>query len=59
LDKLIPTLVSLQKKKSRRKREDVTQDSFQRLTDEEKSDLVSQAIEVLQGDIDQVGPHHP
>lgn len=49
-------MLPLQKVKvSRRKKEmEARVDTFQRLTDDEKSDIVSQAIEALQSEIEQV-----
>jgi hypothetical protein len=45
---------------ARRKKEAETRvDTFQRLTDDEKGDIVSQAIEALQTEIEQVGTSCP
>jgi len=47
----------MQKGKLRRRKDAEAQaEEFQKLTDDEKSDLVSQAIEALQAEIEQVGP---
>lgn len=51
-------VVPQKRKGSRRKRDEAgKRDSFSRLTDEEKSDLVVQAIESIQAEIDQVMPN--